>query len=200
MLKDLIQANRSCRGYDRSRAVKEEELREMVDCARLSASSVNKQPLKFCLIYEEPLLSSFHAQVKLGGLLPELNLPKAGEEPAAYIAICHDLNIAGNAQPFLKDVGIAAQSITLAAAEMGLAACMIGNFVPEKVASALGLADNLVVQLVISIGKGKEEIRLLEVEEGGSTAYYRDEAGVHCVPKRRLEDVILTPKAAKEER
>lgn len=45
MIKDLIKKNRSVRGYDISREVTNEELREMVDCARLSASSVNMQPL-----------------------------------------------------------------------------------------------------------------------------------------------------------
>lgn len=44
MIKDLIKKNRSVRGYDISREVTDEELREMVDCARLSASSVNMQP------------------------------------------------------------------------------------------------------------------------------------------------------------
>ena len=45
MIKDLIKKNRSVRGYDISREVTNEELRGMVDCARLSASSVNMQPL-----------------------------------------------------------------------------------------------------------------------------------------------------------
>ena len=50
MIKDLIKKNRSVRGYDISREVADEELREMVDCARLSASSVNMQPLKYVTI------------------------------------------------------------------------------------------------------------------------------------------------------
>ena len=40
MLKDLVKANRSYRGYDESRCVTKEELLEMADCARLAASSV----------------------------------------------------------------------------------------------------------------------------------------------------------------
>ena len=49
MFKDLVKANRSYRGFDESRRVTREELTEMVDCARLSASSVNMQP---CLMQE----------------------------------------------------------------------------------------------------------------------------------------------------
>ena len=45
----LVRLNRSCRGYDESRKVTREELLRMVDCARLTASSVNLQPLKYYL-------------------------------------------------------------------------------------------------------------------------------------------------------
>ena len=44
--KELVLKNRSYRGYDHSRWLTQEELLDMVDCARFAASSVNKQPLK----------------------------------------------------------------------------------------------------------------------------------------------------------
>jgi len=43
----LVRQNRSYRGFDESRKVDREELLRMVDCARLTASSVNLQPLKY---------------------------------------------------------------------------------------------------------------------------------------------------------
>jgi hypothetical protein len=36
------------------------------------------------------------------------------------------------------------------------------------------------------------DVRIVEIEEGESTDYYRDEAGIHYVPKRKLDDVIIT--------
>ncbi|MCD8148924.1 MAG: nitroreductase family protein, partial [Clostridiales bacterium] len=51
--KELVLANRSYRGYDESRRVTREELLAMVDCARFAASSINQQPLKFCLVCEK---------------------------------------------------------------------------------------------------------------------------------------------------
>ena len=127
MIKDLVKANRSCRGFDRSRKVTDDELREMVDCARLSASSINKQALKFCIVNDEETAGIINSQTRLGGLLPQIKLPKPGEEPTAYILICQDARISNSEMGFLKDVGIAAQSITLAATELGLSACMIGK-------------------------------------------------------------------------
>ena len=53
MLKDLVLKNRSYRGFDESVSISRETLMEFVDCARLCPSSVNKQPLKYFLVYEK---------------------------------------------------------------------------------------------------------------------------------------------------
>lgn len=192
MIKDLIKKNRSVRGYDNSRDVTIEELREMVDCARLSASSVNMQPLKYILVNTVDGKARVLKQVSFAAKLSTLKLPHRGSEPMAYIVICQDEQISKSETGFLRDVGIAAQSITLAATELGLGACMLGYFSPDKLRQALDLSENLKPQLVISLGKSVEDIRVVDIEEGESTDYYRDEAGIHYVPKRKLDDVIIT--------
>ncbi|WP_273136605.1 nitroreductase family protein [Mogibacterium diversum] len=192
MIKDLIKKNRSVRGYDNSRDVTIEELREMVDCARLSASSVNMQPLKYILVNTVDGKARVLKQVSFAAKLSTLKLPHRGSEPMAYIVICQDEQISKSETGFLRDVGIAAQSITLAATELGLGACMLGYFSPDKLRQALYLSENLKPQLVISLGKSVEDIRIVDIEEGESTDYYRDEAGIHYVPKRKLDDVIIT--------
>ena len=192
MIKDLIKKNRSVRGYDNSREVTIEELREMVDCARLSASSVNMQPLKYILVNTVDGKARVLKQVSFAAKLSTLKLPHRGSEPMAYIVICQDEQISKSETGFLRDVGIAAQSITLAATELGLGACMLGYFSPDKLRQALDLSENLKPQLVISLGKSVEDIRIVDIEEGESTDYYRDEAGIHYVPKRKLDDLIIT--------
>ena len=192
MIKDLIKKNRSVRGYDNSRDVTIEELREMVDCARLSASSVNMQPLKYILVNTVDGKARVLKQVSFAAKLSTLKLPHRGSEPMAYIVICQDEQISKSETGFLRDVGIAAQSITLAATELGLGACLLGYFSPQKLAQTLGLSENLRPQLVVSLGKSVEDIRIVDIEEGESTDYYRDEAGIHYVPKRKLDDVIIT--------
>jgi nitroreductase len=192
VIKDLIKKNRSVRGYDNSRDVTIEELREMVDCARLSASSVNMQPLKYILVNTVDGKARVLKQVSFAAKLSTLKLPHRGSEPMAYIVICQDEQISKSETGFLRDVGIVAQSITLAATELGLGACMLGYFSPDKLRQALDLSENLKPLLVISLGKSVEDIRIVEIEEGESTDYYRDEAGIHYVPKRKLDDVIIT--------
>lgn len=216
-LKELIIKNRSTRGYDRSREVTMEELREMVDCARLSASSMSVQPLKFYLANTAEESDKITANVKYAGSLPQLGLPLPGTAPVAYIAICQDRRIASDDKHFLKDVGIYAQSMSLCATEMGLNCLMIGAFDPDNMKKVLGLPDYYTVLLMLAVGKSAEHIELVDVEsheapevEGelvtGSEAdlalkdyrkedlakvkYYRVD-GVHYAPKRKLDDLII---------
>ena len=50
---DLVRKNRSYRGYDESRRLTKAELESFVECARLSPSSVNAQPFRYYLAWEE---------------------------------------------------------------------------------------------------------------------------------------------------
>ena len=64
MLKDLVLANRSYRGYDESRKITKEELLEFVDCARLTPSSVNGQPFKYYLAWEKECVDKIQSMTK----------------------------------------------------------------------------------------------------------------------------------------
>ena len=90
-----------------------------------------------------------------------------------------------------EDMGIVAQTILLAAVDMGLGGCMIGNFVRAEVSAALDLPEHLEPLLVVALGKPDEEIVLTDLPEDGNTNYYRDADDVHYVPKRALEDLII---------
>lgn len=194
MLKDLVKRNRSYRGFDESRRVTREELLEMVDCARLAASSVNQQPLKYYLAWEKEEVDCIQALTKWARQLPEMVLPHPGMCPTAFIIICQDLRIHESLARFQKDVGIAAQTILLSAAEMDLGGCMIGNFTAGSVKEELSLPEYLAPLLIVAVGKPAEQVVLTEIEDGESTAYYRDAQDVHYVPKRKLSDIVLSKK------
>ena len=107
------------------------------------------------------------------------------------IVICQETEWHSSLPRFQRDVGIVAQTILLAAVEMGLGGCMIGNYDAGEVRQALGLAEHLSPVLIVALGKPDETIVLTEVGEDGSTDYYRDEQDVHYVPKRSLKDILL---------
>lgn len=191
-IRALVEKSRSCRGYNPDRAVTKEELLELVDCARLCPSSGNIQPLKYFLSWKPEEVKSIHPLTKWARALPQLQLPHPGMEPTAYIIICLDTEIDKSMAVFQKDVGIVAQTMMLAASEKGLACCMIGSFQAGALSEALQLPETILPMLVLAIGEPAEEVRLTEMQAGESTAYYRDEADVHYVPKRSLEALVLS--------
>ena len=191
MFKDLVLANRSYRGFDPSRRVTREELLSFVDCARLTPSGANRQPLRYYLAWQVPQLSLIQPLTRWGAALPERHLPDPDKRAAAFIVLCVETDWAPNPAACQKEVGIAAQTILLAAVEAGLGGLMIGNFNAEALSQALSLPSHLVPQLVLALGKPAETVVLTEAEPGASLAYYRDARDVHYVPKRRLEDVVI---------
>lgn len=191
MFKDLVTKNRSYRGYDEARKVTKEELREFVDCARFAPSSVNGQPFRYYLAWEKEKVDLIQSMTKWARALPDMNLPHEGMCPTGFIVICQDTNIGPNLARYQKDVGIVAQTMLLAATEIGLGGCMIGNFQAKEVKEKLELSDNLEPMLIVAFGKPAEKVVLVEINEGESTKYYRDEKDIHYVPKRKLDDIIV---------
>jgi nitroreductase len=185
---DLVLKNRSMRTYDESRKITEEELVSLVELARISPSASNRQPLKYFLSCDDETNAIIQPLTGWAGLLPQMHLPPVGHQPTAFIVILADKTITPNVSHADKDVGIVAQTMLLGATEMGLSGCMIGSFRPELKA-ALDLPENLEVALVIAFGKGEEQIEI--VDAGESVKYYRDEAGIHYVPKRTLGELII---------
>lgn len=189
--KELVKKNRSYRGFDETRRISKEELMELVDCARLCPSSVNKQPLKYYLACEKEVVDKIQKETKWARALPELDLPHKGMRPTAFIVICQDTRIDQSLSRYQRDVGIVAQTMLLAAVDKGLGGCMIGNFGAASVREALSLPDHLAPMLIVGLGKPAEKVVLTETRDGESTDYYRDEQDVHYVPKRKLEDILL---------
>ena len=191
MFDDLVLKNRSCRGFDSSYKVSEEEIIQMLSCARLTASSMNLQTLKYHIGTDGREVKDVLGGIKFAGGLTDRNLPYEGQEPTAFILICHDLSLNKNADAFRIDVGIAAQTILLKATEMELGGCMMSAFNPEKIKEQLNLDEKLAPVLVIALGKPIENIVIKDIEEGEPHKYFRDEKNTHYVPKRKLKDIIF---------
>ncbi len=191
MLIDLLKKNRSYRGYDDSFRIERSMLEELIDCTRYTASSVNIQPLKYFAASEPETIALIQPLTHWAGKLKELHLPREGHRPTAFIVICQDMSVSDSPTMFQRDIGIAAQTILLAATEKGLGGCMIGSFEKNALKKALSLPEQIEPMMVLAIGKPDETVLLTEVGPGGSTDYYRDENDVHFVPKRALKDILL---------
>jgi len=189
MIEDLIKSNRSCRRFLQREAVPVETLRWLVNLARMSASAANLQPLRYILSNDPHKNESIFPCLKWAAYLKTWPGPPEGERPSAYIIMVGDENIAKNFGP---DMGIAAQSILLGARERGLAGCMIGSINKDLLQEMFHLPQRFEILLVIALGKPRETAVLDDLEPGDGIEYWRDELAVHHVPKRRLEDLILS--------
>jgi nitroreductase len=188
MIEDLVRQNRSCRRFYEDRAVSRETLLGLVDLARVSASAANLQPLKYAISFEPEKNAAIFATLAWAGYLKDWSGPGDGERPAAYVVMLGDREIATN---FGCDHGIAAQSILLGARAKGLGGCMMGSIKRDQLHQLLNLPQRYEILLVISLGVHKEQVVLAEVGPDGDIKYWRDKNGVHHVPKRRLEDIVV---------
>ena len=188
MLEDLVRKNRSYRRFHQDVSVDLGTLRALLNLARLSASGSNLQPLKYILSCQPQTNARIFPHTRWAGYLQDWSGPAEGERPAAYIVILGDMEIR---ESFGCDHGIAAQSIMLGAAERGLGGCMIGSIDEGGLRQVLDIPDHYEILLILALGKPKETVVLEEVGPDGSVKYYRDADGVHHVPKRSLDELIL---------
>ncbi len=190
MIDDLIKSNRSFRRFDEQVIVERKTLEELVDLARHSASARNRQPLKYILSYDRETNAKVFSTLAFAVALKDWEGPVAGERPSAYIIVLGDTSITTD---FSCDHGIASQSIILGARARGLGGCMIASINHPKLRELLHIQAQYEVLLVLAIGKPSETVVIESIPEDGSINYWRDKSGVHHVPKRSLEEIVIKP-------
>ncbi|MFN2241295.1 MAG: nitroreductase family protein [Anaerolineae bacterium] len=188
MLKEWVRKNRSYRRFYQEAAVSLETLCELVDLARLSASGANMQPLKYMLSNETGRNAAIFETLGWAGYLKDWPGPVEGERPSAYIVVLGDTTIRPS---FGVDPGIAAQSILLGATEQGLGGCILASIRRDALREALGIDERYQIELVLALGKPKETVVVDPVGPDGDIKYWRDADGIHHVPKRALDEIIV---------
>ncbi len=186
MIYDLIKKNRSIRRFDSSIKINSKKIEKWIDLARLSSSGRNMQPLKYVICTDERINGLIFSNLGWAGYLTNWNGPTENERPVAYIVVLLDKSLAENCY---CDEGIAMQSIFLGAVEDGFGGCIIGSVNKSKVAKILQLPNNLDLLYLLALGKPAEEV-VVETAVNGDIKYWRDENGVHHVPKRPLQEII----------
>lgn len=187
MLRDIIQRNRSYRRFDESEQISREQLESWVDLARYAASGRNMQPLKYLISNQSETNALIFDTLKWAGYLTEWDGPATGERPTAYIVQFLDTTIASN---YFCDDGIAAQNILLGAVEAGFGGCILRAFNRKQLNEALKTPEHLEIINVLALGKPAETVQIDEMTHD-DVKYWRDDQGIHHVPKRPLKDIII---------
>ena len=187
--KQLVDNNRSHREFAPSCRIDHEMLVDWVSNANHCPAAMNLQTLKYVIIDREDEVERTLAITRWAASLGK-KLPPDGHGPSAFIAICHDNDVAPFRPVFMIDAGICAQTIMLSATEDGFGGCMIGSAAPEKISEVLGLSQNIQPLLLLALGRPEEKV-VLTVAQNGNVTYYRDEQNVHYVPKREINEIII---------
>lgn len=185
---ELVKQARTCRRFDESRPLSENDLEWLMECARAAPSARNGQELRFMTVSWGNICRELFLLTRWAAAIKDWHGPAEGERPTAFIAI---LMPERGGELLFYDAGIAAQTIQLAASSRGWGACMIHSFDRQKAAELLTLPQGMKFSLLIGLGVARETRALENAAKGASTAYWRDESQVHHVPKRMLSELII---------
>lgn len=188
----LVTSARTCRRFCQNEPLPSGFLTWLVDCARLTPSAKNQQALRYAIIESREACEAFFPALRWAGALPDWPGPKEGERPTGYIVILANPEKKGSLLSI--DLGIAAQTIQLAAASRHVGCCIFQTYDARIIRSLLDLPPNLDVLMPLALGVELEERHVVAIPESGSLNYWRDDKGVHYVPKRSLEDVLVVRK------
>jgi len=175
--REAITNRRSIKEFDASYAIPQSEERELLSLAMLSPTAFNIQNWRFVIVKDTELRHQIkeaawgQSQVTDSSLLVIIcaDLKAWEKEPLRYWA-----NAGTEVQNFMlptidgyyrgreevqrdeafRSCGIAAQTLMLAAKEMGYDSCPMDGFDFEKVAQLIHLPDDHVISMFVAIGKG----------------------------------------------
>jgi len=187
MITELIKRNRSYRRFYQDVAIPESELLEMVENARLTPSGRNAQTLRYILSHTPEKNALIFPTLAWAGYLTDWDGPEEGERPSAYIVILNDDTLS---KTYFCDHGIASMAILLTAVEKGYGGCILGAVDRDALRLALNIPEQYSIVQVIALGKPAETV-VIEPMSNGDVKYWRDPQGVHHVPKRSLEDMVI---------
>lgn len=189
-LRQLLISDRTVRRFQEDKGVSVTTLEKLIALTRFCHSGRNAQPLKYVLVTSEEEREKVYPLLKWAGYFRDWAGPEKGERPAAYIIQCLDTHFGKDC---LCDDGLQLEAISLGMRTMGLAGCIIKAFNHEKLSEELGIDARFAPRYVFALGYPAEEVRIEEMSgsEDADFRYFRTEDGIHHVPKRPLNELII---------
>lgn len=177
---------RSVRRFIEDARIPKEMIEGFINVARFAPNAANLQILRFSAVTGIEECSKIFPSTKWAGYIKDWDGPAEGERPSGYVVI----HAPQDEKAYTRiDIGIAAGYIVLAAEEAGVGSCIITSFDPSAVIETIGTPREYKPALLIALGNPSEKAVLEEAD--GNIEYWRDESGVHHVPKRPLKDILF---------
>ncbi|MBQ9940355.1 MAG: nitroreductase family protein [Clostridia bacterium] len=184
---DAVLSRRTARIFEQDPIPREHTIK-MIDLARLSPSAGNMQSLKYLIIDSQKEREAIFPYIRYAGYIKDWN-PEFSQSPVAFIAVLNNTEIRETCSFTQCDCGIAMMTVSLAAVEMGYDSCILGAIDRKEISGIIGIPPRYEIMYLIGLGKSNQKNTWFD---DNSVKYVMDESYNFKVPKRKLEDVILT--------
>ncbi|MEN8661504.1 MAG: nitroreductase family protein [Lentimonas sp.] len=174
-----IHQRRSVKHYDSNHEMTEVEIQELLELALLSPTSFNMQNWRFVVVTDQTKKEAIRAaawnqahvsessitillcadlNAHVGGERYWVNAPQPVQDMLVpMIAPFYESNPQLQRDEAMRSVGIASQTLMLAAKSMGYDSCPMIGFDPAKVGDIIGLPENHVIGMMLTVGKSLKD-------------------------------------------
>ena len=176
---DAIKTRRAIKKFDSSHKMTSDEIKSLMELAILSPSSYNQQNWRFITISDQKIKEQIsiaarnQSQPSDGSLViilcgdtnawqedPDRYWRNSPKERQELVTKALEKKYADSPQnrrdEAMKSCGFAAQTIMLAAKQMGLDSCPMGGFEYDEVAKIINLPKDHIIVMMVIVGKALE--------------------------------------------
>ena len=180
---EAIRTRRATKKFDKSYKMTSEQVKSLMEHAALSPTSYNQQNWRFLLTTKQSVKDQIskaardQPQPSDGSLVIILcgNMDAWKEDPLRYwknyplekqetvknaLHRKYADNLQNRRDEAIRSCGMAAQTIMLAARQMGLDSCPMSGFEYDELAKVINLPENHLIVLMIVVGKAVEPANL----------------------------------------
>lgn len=175
---DVIEKRRAVKHFDETHQFNKKEIEKLLSLAMLSPTSFNIQNWRFVIVKDPELRKKIRnaawdqvqvtdaslllilcADLKAGEKDPQRYWKNASKEVQDFIIPAIEKYYKGNVQlqhdEALRSIGIASQTLMLAAKSVGYDSCPMIGFDSQKVAELINLPEDYIIGMMLVIGKAK---------------------------------------------
>jgi len=151
-VKEAISKRRAYRSLEPVE-ITSELIRDLAECAQLTASCFNNQPWRYVFVYDPKVLREMHAALSSGN-----EWARNASMIIVVLGRKEDDCIIRDRFYYQFDIGMATSAIILRATELGLVAHPIAGYSPKKTREVLGIPENVDVITLVIVGKHSDKI------------------------------------------
>jgi nitroreductase len=152
---DVKEAIKKRRAYRSLKPVKitKDFIKDLAECAQITASCFNNQPWQYVFVYEKEMLEKMHEALSSGN--------EWAHKASMIIVVLgrqKDDCVIHDRIYYRFDIGMATEAMILRATELGLVAHPIAGYSPRKTREVLGIPDDVDVIALVIVGRQSDEI------------------------------------------